>query len=165
MRLQLSMGICSSNNRGELKPLPLRGNEPSSGALAAARATQEAREELRQATAEKAAADEARAQAKRLGELAEQELASAKRMRHQAQVELSRAHAIREHAVRQVNATLLQITCFSCRNKFRAVRPPHAAMPSEVACSYVSSSVLTEGGDAEVDNVDEHLVLDGMRRR
>jgi hypothetical protein len=165
MQLQLSMGICSSNNRGEFKPLPLRGNEPGSGALASARATQETREELRQATAEKAAADETRAQAKRLGELAEQELASAKRMRHQAQVELSRAHAIREHAVRQVNATLLQITCFSCRNKFRAVRPPPAAMPSEVACSYVSSSVLTEGGDAEVDNVDEHLVLDGMRRR
>uniref|UniRef100_M8BY81 Uncharacterized protein n=1 Tax=Aegilops tauschii TaxID=37682 RepID=M8BY81_AEGTA len=109
--------------------------------------------------AEKAAADEARAQAKRQGELAEQELASAKRMRHQAQVELSRAHALREHAVRQVNATLLQITCFSCRQKFRAVRPS-AAMSSEGACSYV-----TEGGDVEVDNVGETLILDGMRRR
>jgi hypothetical protein len=31
-----------------------------------------------------------------------------------------------------------------------------------VACSYVSTSVLTEGGDAEVD---EPFVLDGMRRR
>ncbi|KAK1631304.1 hypothetical protein QYE76_005619 [Lolium multiflorum] len=160
MQLQLSIGIRSGGSRGEPKPLPSRGDVADLGI--AARATQEAREELRQAMAEKAAADEARAQAKRLGELAEQELASAKRMRHQAQVELSRAHAIREHAVRQVNATLLQITCFSCRNKFRATRPLPAAVPSEVACSYVSTSVLTEGGDAEVD---EPFVLDGMRRR
>ncbi|KAF7065792.1 hypothetical protein CFC21_071864 [Triticum aestivum] len=152
MQLQLSIGFCSGDNRGRTD---VAG--PSSGS--AARTMQEAREELRQAMAEKAAADEARAQAKRQGELAEQELASAKRMRHQAQVELSRAHALREHAVRQVNATLLQITCFSCRQKFRAVRPS-AAMSSEVACSYV-----TEGGDVEVDNVDEPLILDGMRRR
>uniref|UniRef100_A0ACD5XVS4 Uncharacterized protein n=1 Tax=Avena sativa TaxID=4498 RepID=A0ACD5XVS4_AVESA len=161
MQLQLSIGFRSGDSRGQLRPLPDSGGT----ALAAARATREAREELRQAMEEKAAADEARAQAKRQGELAEQELATAKRMRHQAQVELSRAHAIRDHAVRQVNATLLQITCFSCRSKFRAVRPPAAAaMPSEVACSYVSS-VLTEGGDAEVDNVEEHLILDGVRRR
>ncbi|CAM0951630.1 unnamed protein product [Alopecurus aequalis] len=166
MQLQLSIGaFCSGDNRGVLRPLPFRGDvaDPGGEASAASRATQEAREELRQAMAEKAAADEARAQAKRLGELAEQELATAKRMRHQAQVELSRAHAIREHAVRQVNATLLQITCFSCRNKFRAVRSP-AAMPSDqVACSYVSS-VLTEGDNHEVDNVAEPLVIDGMRR-
>ena len=163
------MGFCSGNNREELRHLPFRADVESDhggAASGAARATQEAREELRQAMAEKAAADEARAQAKRLGELAEQELASAKRMRQQAHVELSRAHAIREHAVRQVNATLLQITCFSCRNKFRAVRSPAAmAMPSEVACSYVSS-VLTEGdNNNEVDNVAEPLIIDGMRRR
>ncbi|KAM3257847.1 hypothetical protein ACQJBY_049891 [Aegilops geniculata] len=152
MQLQLSIGFCSGDSRGRRDV-----GEPSGGT--AARTMQEAREELRQAMAEKATADEARAQAKRQGELAEQELASAKRMRHQAQVELSRAHALREHAVRQVNATLLQITCFSCRQKFRAVRPS-AAMSSEVACSYV-----TEGGDVEVDNVGEPLILDGMRRR
>lgn len=96
-------------------------------------------------------------------ELAEQELATARRMRHQAQVELSRAHALRDHAVRQVNATLLQITCFSCRHKFRAAAagaPLPAAMSSDVACSYVSS-VVTEGGDA-----DEPLdVVDATRRR
>uniref|UniRef100_A0ACD5YEP2 Uncharacterized protein n=1 Tax=Avena sativa TaxID=4498 RepID=A0ACD5YEP2_AVESA len=169
MQLQLSIGFRGGDSRGELRPLPfIRGDvaDPSGAAMALA-AARDTREELRQAMEEKAAADEARAQAKRQGELAEQELATAKRMRHQAQVELSRAHAIREHAIRQVNATLLQITCFSCRNKFRAVRPPAAAaaMPSEVACSYVSS-VLTEGGDAEVDNVEEHhLILDGVRRR
>jgi hypothetical protein len=93
---------------------------------------EEAREQLRQAVAEKAAADEARALAKRHAELAEQELASAKRMRRQAQVELSRAHKLREHAVRQVNATLLQITCLSCRRKFHRARPPRC---SAATCS------------------------------
>ncbi|KQJ90469.1 hypothetical protein BRADI_4g31770v3 [Brachypodium distachyon] len=171
MQLQLTIGFCSGDvNRGELRPF---GRDD---AAAHARAKQEAaREELRQAMGEKAAADEARAQAKRQGELAEQELASAKRMRHQAQVELSRAHALREHAVRQVNATLLQITCLSCRQKFRAaaattaIRPaPAAAMSAEqqVACSYVSSSVVTEGGDADTGNVDDQpLNLGGFRRR
>jgi hypothetical protein len=114
---------------------------------------EEAREQLRQAVAEKAAADEARA-------LAEQELASAKRMRRQAQVELSRAHALREHAVRQVNATLLQITCLSCRRKFHRARPPPPA--AEVVCSYVSP-VVTKGGDAEVDEPLD--AADGMMRR
>ncbi|KAG2635349.1 protein indeterminate-domain 16-like [Panicum virgatum] len=156
IQLQLSIGVFGGGpgDAGE------RGGE---ALVAAARARQEveARELLRQAVAEKAAADEARAQARRHAELAEQELASAKRMRRQAQVELSRAHALREHAVRQVNATLLQITCLGCRHKFRA-RP---APPPDVACSYVSS-VVTEGGDAEVD---EPPPLDadggGMRRR
>ncbi|KAF8779741.1 hypothetical protein HU200_002326 [Digitaria exilis] len=144
-------------------PMPLHlfiGGE----ALAAARAKEEqeeaAREQLRLAMAEKAAADEARAEARRHAEVAEQELASAKRMRRQAQVELSRAHALREHAVRQVNATLFQITCLGCRQKFRA-RP--AALAD---CSYVSS-VVTEGGDAEVEELmPRQLDADGnMRRR
>ncbi|XP_062193323.1 protein indeterminate-domain 14-like [Phragmites australis] len=154
MQLQLSIDIgVGGGGFGD-------GGEPGVEVLTAARAKEdEAREQLRQAMEEKAAADEARAQAKRHAELAEQELAGAKRMRRQAQVELSRAHALREHAVRQVNATLLQITCLSCRHKFRA-RPP-AAMSSEVACSYVSSFV-TEGGDADVL---ESLDADGMRRR
>ncbi|KAL6858803.1 hypothetical protein ACP4OV_017805 [Aristida adscensionis] len=142
MRLQLSIGFGGARDGGE-------------AAAAAARLKEEAREQLRLAMAEKAAADEARAQARRQAELAEQELASARRVRHQAQVELSRAHALREHAVRQVDATLLQVTCYSCRHKFRARA---AAMSSEVA-SYVSS-VVTEGGDAEVDN-DEHQLNAG----
>jgi hypothetical protein len=58
--------------------------------------------------AEKAAAEEARAQAQRRAELAGLELASAQRMRQQAQVELRRAHTA---ATRQmVNARLLQVT-------------------------------------------------------
>ncbi|XP_040383585.1 protein indeterminate-domain 16-like [Oryza brachyantha] len=152
--LELSIGVCSGDD--------LMGAAGQSGeASAAVTAKEAAREQLRQAMAEKVAADEARAQARRQVELAEQELATARRMRHQAQMELSRAHALRDHAVRQVNATLLSITCFSCRHKFRAggAGPPPAAMSSEVACSYVSS-VVTEGGDA-----DESLDVDATRRR
>ncbi|KAG2584418.1 hypothetical protein PVAP13_6KG299206 [Panicum virgatum] len=140
MRLQLSIGFGGGGARDD-----------SEMSAAAARLKEEAREQLRLAMAEKATADEARAQARRQAELAEQELASARRVRQQAQAELGRAHALRDHAVRQVDATLLQVTCYSCRCKFRA-RAAAGAMSSEVA-SYVSS-VVTEGGDAEVD--DDH---------
>ncbi|KAJ1268795.1 hypothetical protein BS78_07G161300 [Paspalum vaginatum] len=133
MRLQLSIGF----GGGEIS---------MSASAAAARLKEEAREQLRLAVAEKAAAEEARAQARRQAEVAEQELASARRMRQQAQAELRRAHALRDHAVRQVDATLLQVTCYSCRCRFRA-RAAAGAMSSEVA-SYVSS-VVTEG---EVDD-------------
>ncbi|XP_062191102.1 protein indeterminate-domain 16-like [Phragmites australis] len=142
MRLQLSIGLGGAPD----------DSQALASAAAAARLKEEAREQLRLAMAEKAAAEEARAQARRQAELAEQELASARRMRQQAQVELGRAHALRDHAVRQVDATLLQVTCYSCRHKFRARA---SAMSSEVA-SYVSS-VVTEGGDAEVDDDDHQL--------
>ncbi|KAL6846239.1 hypothetical protein ACP4OV_023687 [Aristida adscensionis] len=170
MHLDLSIGVCGGGGGGgedARGPFGCAAEHGSDQAMvAAARANEEAaREQLRQAAAEKAAADEARAHARRHAELAEQELASAKRMRRQAQVELSRAHALREHAVRQVNATLLQITCLSCRHKFRARPPPAAAaMSPDVACSYVSS-VLTEGGDAEVDDAAPPLDAGGVRRR
>ncbi|OEL33679.1 Protein SHOOT GRAVITROPISM 5 [Dichanthelium oligosanthes] len=146
MRLQLSIGFGvggggARDDDGEM-----------SASAAAARLKEEAREQLRLAMAEKAAADEARAQARQQAEMAEKELASARRMRQQAQAELGRAHALRDHAVRQVDATLLQVTCYSCRCKFRARAT--GAMSSEVA-SYVSS-VVTEGGDAEVDDNHHH---------
>uniref|UniRef100_A0A0E0LVR1 C2H2-type domain-containing protein n=1 Tax=Oryza punctata TaxID=4537 RepID=A0A0E0LVR1_ORYPU len=143
MRLQLSIGFGGARDDDGCNNSSSRGEVSA----AATRLKEEAHEQLRLAMAEKAAADEARAHAKRQAELADQELATARRMRHQAQVELSRAHALRDHAIRQVDATQLQITCYSCRHKFRARA---AAMSSEVA-SYVSS-VVTEGGDAEVDN-------------
>ncbi|EES13982.1 protein indeterminate-domain 14 [Sorghum bicolor] len=145
MRLQLSMGFGGGDNDDD-------SETSAPAATAAARLKEEAREQMRLAMAEKAAADDARAQARRQAELAEQELATARRMRQQAQAELGRAHALRDHAVRQVDATLLQVTCYSCRCKFRAraATGTGGAMSSEVA-SYVSS-VVTEGGDAEVDD-------------
>ncbi|KAM3322477.1 zinc finger protein SHOOT GRAVITROPISM 5 [Capsicum chacoense] len=77
---------------------------------------------LRQAVAEKAYAEEARKEAKREIELAEQELANARRIRKQAQVELEKAQALKEEAIRQINFTLSQITCHVCKQQFQAKR-------------------------------------------
>ncbi|CAO2173087.1 unnamed protein product [Urochloa humidicola] len=142
IRLQLSIGSAAD---GVTMP------SASAAAEAARLMKEEARDQLRHAAAEKAAADDARAEARRQAELAEQELVSARRVRQQAQAELGRAHALRDHAVRQVDAAMLQVTCYSCRCKFQA-RAAAAMMSSEVA-----TSVVTEGGDAEV--------VDDRRRR
>ncbi|GJN03743.1 hypothetical protein PR202_ga21219 [Eleusine coracana subsp. coracana] len=153
MRLQLSIGVGGGPTDDS--------NQASASASAAARLKEEAREQLRLAMAEKAAAEEARAQARRQAELAEQELASARRIRQQAQAELGRAHALRDHAVRQVDATMLQVTCYACRGKFRATRAADVAMMSSEVASYVSS-VVTEGEDDELQaNADDpHGMMD-----
>ncbi|XP_047073037.1 protein indeterminate-domain 16-like [Lolium rigidum] len=144
VRLQLSIGCGGAPDDSSVESAP----------AAAATLKEESREQLRLATAEMASAEDTRAQARRQVELAEQELAGARRVRQQAQLELSRAHALRDHAVRQIDATLMEITCYGCRHNFRARA---AAMNCEVA-SYVSS-VLTEGGDTEVDNDGHHQLL------
>lgn len=73
---------------------------------------------LRAAMTEKAYAEEARREARRQIELAEREFANAKRIRQQAQEDLAKAAALREHAMRQITATLSQITCRACKLKF-----------------------------------------------
>ncbi|PON46926.1 TFIIH C1-like domain containing protein [Trema orientale] len=83
---------------------------------------EEAREQLRVAMAEKSYAEEARQQAKRQIELAEQEFANAKRIRQQAQAELDKAQALKEHAIKQLNSTLLQLTCHACKHHFHHAR-------------------------------------------
>uniref|UniRef100_A0ACD5ZPI9 Uncharacterized protein n=1 Tax=Avena sativa TaxID=4498 RepID=A0ACD5ZPI9_AVESA len=137
VRLQLSIGTPDDSS--------------DESAAAATTLREESREQLRLATAEKASADEARAQARRQAELAEQELAAARRVREQAQLELGRAHAVRDHAVRQIDATLMEITCYGCRHKFRA----RAAAINSAVASYVSSV----HSDAEVDNDAHHHQL------
>ncbi|CAN4100593.1 unnamed protein product [Withania somnifera] len=77
---------------------------------------------LRQAVADKAYAEEARKEARREIEFAEQELADAKRIRRQAQVELEKAQALKEEAIKQINFTLSQITCHACKQQFQAKR-------------------------------------------
>ncbi|CAN1354658.1 Zinc finger protein SHOOT GRAVITROPISM 5 [Linum perenne] len=103
------------------------------------------REQMRLAMAEKAYAEEVRKEAKRQIQLAEEEFANAKRTRQRAQAELDKAEALREHAVKQMNTTMLQLTCASCRQKWR--RPPPAEENNELALSYVSSGI-TEQGEA-----------------
>ncbi|KAI3455125.1 hypothetical protein Pfo_011788 [Paulownia fortunei] len=109
---------------------------------------EQALEQLRIAMAEKAYAEEARHQAKRQIELAEQEFANAKRIRQQAQAELEKAQALKEHATKQMNSTILQITCHSCKHKFQqeaAVRSTFAETSSSrensLGLSYISAAL------------------------
>lgn len=94
------------------------GKGGGGGVVVASRLKEEAREQLRLAMAEKAYAEEARNAAKRQIELAEQEFANAKRIRQQAQSEMEKAHALKEHAIKQINSTILRITCHACKQQF-----------------------------------------------
>ncbi|XP_022735590.1 protein SHOOT GRAVITROPISM 5-like [Durio zibethinus] len=85
----------------------------------ASRLKEQAHQQLRLAIAEKAYAEEATKQTKRQIELAEQEFAKAKRIRQQAQAELEQAHALKDHAIKQINSTILQITCHACKQQFQ----------------------------------------------
>lgn len=84
------------------------------------RVEDEAREQLRIAVAEKAYAEEARKQAKRQMEQAELEFTNAKRIRQQALAELDKACALKDHAIKQINSTMLQITCLACKHHFQS---------------------------------------------
>lgn len=120
-QLQLSIG---SSDVGENRSSP-RDQVSSSAAAAnekpaASRLKEEAREQLRVAMVEKSYAEEARKQAKRQIELAEQEFANAKRIRQQAQDELDRAQSLKNHAIKQINSAILQVTCHACKHQFQA---------------------------------------------
>ncbi|OVA08646.1 zinc finger protein [Macleaya cordata] len=161
-QLQLSIGSCDHGEKNE-------SNQPNSNksgcgssprdamnveepAIAASRMKEQAREQLKLAMAEKAFAEEARQQAKRQIELAEQEFANAKRIRQQAQAELDKAQILKEHATKQINSTILQITCHACKQQFQATIATSSAPPDEnsLVVSYMSSAI-TEG-EGENDN-------------
>lgn len=109
--------------------------------------------------AEKAYADEGRKEAKRQIEVAEKEFANAKRIRQEAQAELDKAYALKEHAIKQINSTMLQITCHACKRQFHQARPttlslitPFPPPPQDensLVLSYMSSAITTEGGEVE----------------
>nr|KYP41183.1 Zinc finger protein MAGPIE [Cajanus cajan] len=143
--LQLSTPTKKSSN----------SNSEKQSNMALLRVQEQAREHLRIAMAEKAYAEEARKQAKRQIELAEQEFTNAKRIRQQAQAELDKAYALKEHAMKQINSTMLQITCHACKQQFQA----RNAAPDEnsLVLSYVSSAITTEGGEVENDNGKDHM--------
>ncbi|TKY44855.1 SHOOT GRAVITROPISM 5 protein [Spatholobus suberectus] len=152
--LQLSIGSSdvsekNESNRNSSEKSSNSNNEKQSN-MALLRVQEQAREHLRIAMAEKAYAEEARKQAKRQIELAEQEFTNAKRIRQQAQAELDKAYALKEHAMKQINSTMLQITCHACKLQFQA----RNAAPDEnsLVLSYVSSAITTEGGEVENDN-------------
>ncbi|KAI4352061.1 hypothetical protein L6164_006347 [Bauhinia variegata] len=168
-QLQLSIGSSEisekneSNNRNSPKESSNSSEKPGGGgggAAAAMRLQEQAREHLRIAMAEKAYAEEARKQAKRQIELAEQEFSNAKRIRQKAQAELDKAYALKEHAIKQINSTMLQITCHACKQQFQArttittttTTTPATPLPPDensLVLSYMSSAITTEGGEVE----------------
>ncbi|KAJ9162583.1 hypothetical protein P3X46_022345 [Hevea brasiliensis] len=157
-QLQLSIGssdfsekndsniTCTTKDASKLSPRESNNNSEKAE-LPASRVKEEAWEQLRLAMAEKAYAEEARQRAKRQIEMAEQEFANAKRIRQQAQAELDKAQALRVHATKQINSTILQITCHACKQQFQTRTPPDE---NSWVLSYMSSAI-TEG-EVENDN-------------
>ncbi|XP_023518971.1 protein indeterminate-domain 16-like isoform X1 [Cucurbita pepo subsp. pepo] len=147
-QLQLSIGSCDFGDKK--KRVQLLDDEKGGG-RGPGGVREEAREELREAMAEKAYAEEARQQAKRQIEMAEEEFVNAKRMRQQAQAELDKATALKQAAIKQINSTLLEITCQACQKQFQAkpttttTTTAPADHDTSVAFSYVSSVITTEG--------------------
>lgn len=144
-QLQLSIGSSESSDKYQMNFSDL--NKYPSTAMSVK--DQQTREQVRVAVAEKGYAEEARQQAKRQIELAEREFANAKRIRQQAQAELEKAKSLKAHATRQINSTILQITCHACKLRFTERAPPDE---TSMGLSYVSSA-LTEG---EVENEDRY---------
>lgn len=137
----------------ELQLLPEEPGIPSSTSSHSTEDAHAAKLELTigpsKAKDEKTMAEEARQQAKWQLELAEQEFSNAKRIRQQAQMELNKAIMLRERAAKKIHSTLLQITCFSCKQRFHskpAMAPPILTSDDySLTASYIS--VVTEDED------------------
>ncbi|XP_060969401.1 zinc finger protein SHOOT GRAVITROPISM 5-like [Cannabis sativa] len=117
---------------------------------------EEAREQLRVAMAEKCYAEEARQQAKRQIELAEKEFANAKRIRQQAQSELDKAQALKEHAMKQLNSTLLQLTCHACKHHFHNNSNTNNNSNARTTLSYIIASTTSSDCAQTLDNNDRN---------
>ncbi|CAN0866364.1 Zinc finger protein SHOOT GRAVITROPISM 5 [Linum grandiflorum] len=103
---------------------------------------------MRVAVSEKAYAKEARKEAKRQIQLAEEEFANAKMIRQHAQTELDRAQGLKQQAMKQMSSSdvvllSLMTTCTSCRQKLTA------ADENSLVVSYLSSGVTDHGGEVE----------------
>ncbi|XP_004515810.1 uncharacterized protein [Cicer arietinum] len=79
----------------------------------------EAAEQIRLATMEKAYAERVRELTRREMEMAQSEFARARQMWERAREEVERAEKIKERATRQVDSTCMEITCQSCRQRFK----------------------------------------------
>ncbi|KAG5028198.1 hypothetical protein AAZX31_05G046700 [Glycine max] len=80
----------------------------------------QAAEQIRLAAMEKAYAERVRELTRREMEMAQTEFARARQMWERAREEVERAERIKERATRQqVDSTCMEITCHSCRQRFR----------------------------------------------
>lgn len=79
----------------------------------------QAAEQIRLAAMEKAYAERVRELTKREIELAQTEFARARQMWERAREEVEKAERMKERATRQMDSTCMEITCQSCRQRFR----------------------------------------------
>uniref|UniRef100_A0A5B7BLP4 Uncharacterized protein n=1 Tax=Davidia involucrata TaxID=16924 RepID=A0A5B7BLP4_DAVIN len=79
----------------------------------------QAAEQIRLAAMEKAYAESVKELTRREMELAQSEFARARHVWERAREEVERAERMKERATRQVDSTCMEITCQSCRQKFR----------------------------------------------
>ncbi|XVE91864.1 hypothetical protein REPUB_Repub01dG0048000 [Reevesia pubescens] len=145
--LKLSIGSIDGGENSEANKLSLDTcgeKNASETALEATRLKEFAGEQLKLAMSEKAYAEKARQEAKRLIEMAELEFASAKRIRQQAQGELEKAQVLKDQAIKKISATIMQITCQSCKHQFQTSTAAVTADETSLAMSYMSSAT-TEG--------------------
>ncbi|KAJ8479262.1 hypothetical protein OPV22_022989 [Ensete ventricosum] len=83
------------------------------------------------------------------------EFANARRIRQQAQADLQNAYLLRDHARKQMNLLLLQMTCHACRKQFQP-KPDSAFAESSPPSATCVSSLMT-GIKRDDINVGHHL--------
>ena len=79
----------------------------------------QAAEQIRLAAIEKAYAERVRELTKREMEMAQSEFARARHMWQRVREEVEKAERMKERATRQIDSTCMEITCQSCRQRFR----------------------------------------------
>ncbi|GAB4860436.1 hypothetical protein Ancab_035595 [Ancistrocladus abbreviatus] len=94
----------------------IRPNDPP-GCIQALKG--QASEQIRLAALEKAYAERVRELTRREMELAQAEFARARLMWERAKEEVAKAEKMKENATRQTDSSCLEITCHSCRQRFR----------------------------------------------
>lgn len=139
-QLQLSIGSSEVSERNEIDIANINRFSPRESD--AGEKLSRVEEQIRIAMVEKAYAEEARIQAKRQSELAEHEFANAKRIRQQAKAELEKAQALKQHAIMEVNSTILQLTCQSCKDKYqKEITEASTPFVNPFGLSYISSAL------------------------
>ncbi|XP_050221042.1 zinc finger protein SHOOT GRAVITROPISM 5 [Mercurialis annua] len=79
----------------------------------------QAAEQIRLAAIEKAYAERVRELTRREMEMAQSEFARARQMWQRAREEVAKAERMKEKATRQMDSTCMEITCQSCRQRFK----------------------------------------------
>ncbi|XP_050375553.1 protein indeterminate-domain 16 [Argentina anserina] len=111
-----SLGGATNNNVSEYEQTTT-GLKPKASCVEALK--WQAAEQIRMAAMEKAYAERVRELTRREMELAQSEFTRARHMWERAREEVEKAERMKEKAMRQMDATCMEITCQSCRQRFR----------------------------------------------